>query len=708
MLEIIECQKARSAVTSIKVLQNNLVAISTQSHGIRIFSLDDCKNKNILSIMLLGHKTTAIDFHSQQNICAFANEQVIYIVSLLNKEILQTIYTHNGSIDVLSFVEKTPYLIAGTTEGRVMLYRYDGSSEISRLHSFLHAKTKHNAVKNYVSAIESYNHLVASSGYGSCVTLIHLNSYSNKKDFCDSKARVNSICFIDENLLLYGNINATVFIQPLNSRKKAKTITMPFLNIKNILHFKNSDFVVISGDSNSLVLINIRTAKIICSKYISFEDKIDKIVLTQEQNIIVVLCNNQILHVKLPKAQDLQNALQNKKLSQAFEMVHDNPKLQETHIYKKFEQLHENLYIKAMQALIKSNKKELEPIIKLLSILDTKSQEIDLMYQAYEQYPKFKNFYIDKKYAFAYTLSEKFPALKHTPQYTKMEEAFKENFTFAQKQILIGRKDIAADVLTPYITVFSKRAIIDLLLKQNKEFLQFLKALQTKDYSTINMLAAKYEVFQEIPSYIGLKESQKKELQKIDLLIDNGQIDNAITGITALHHSTCTQEALKDVYIKAHLAKELLYEYEQNNFKACYELIDANEILQKLHITILLEKHWQKLMEECESFALKGDIRSLKETLQKLILIKTRTSRVGDLLRLSFQIKIKQLIAHKKFKNAENIIYSYIDIFGMDKELNIIMNSYKKYVPNALAITQTKEKRIERDSWLNSQVFMNS
>ncbi len=125
MLKIIECQKARSAVTSIKVLQNNLVVISTQSHGIRIFSLDDCKNKTILSIMLLGHKTTAIDFHSQQNICAFANEQVIYIVSLLNKDILQTIYTHNGSINVLCFVEETPYFITGTKEGRVMLYRYD-------------------------------------------------------------------------------------------------------------------------------------------------------------------------------------------------------------------------------------------------------------------------------------------------------------------------------------------------------------------------------------------------------------------------------------------------------------------------------------------------------------------------------------------------------------------------------------------------------
>jgi len=289
----------------------------------------------------------------------------------------------------------------------------------------------------------------------------------------------------------------------------------------------------------------------------------------------------------LPKALDLQNALKNKKLYQAFEIVHDNPKLQETAIYKKFELLHENLYAKAMRALINADKKEFESITKLFSILDTKSQKIDLLHQAYTQYSKFKSFYLDKKYAFAYNLSEKYPLLKYAPQYAKMEELFKENFTFAQKQILAGRLDVAKQNLAPYITIPSKRNIINLLLKQNKEFLQFLKAIKNKEYATVSSLSMNNKVFQEIPSYISFKKSREMELQKADTLINNGHPDDAINKMNTLKNSTCIEEKLKNLYQKAHLAKELLYEYEKNNFKVCYELIDADEALQKLNITIL-------------------------------------------------------------------------------------------------------------------------
>jgi len=708
MLQITACQQGRSAITSIQALQNNLVAFSTYSHGIRIFSLDDCKNKTILSIALLGHKTTAICFHPQKEICAFANDTVIYVVSLVDKNILQTIYTHNGTVEILSFIADTSYLMTGTKEGRVMLYRYDGSSGISRLTSFLYEKNKRNVVKNYVSAFATYKHLIASSGYGSCVTVVNLNSHSNKKNFYDSNVRVNALCFVDENLLLYANVQGTVFIQPLKSSKKAKILTMPFSNIKDILYFKGSDFALISGDAKSIVLINIRSAKIIRNKYMSFKDEVTKITLTKSQNLLVVLNNKQILHVNFPKLVDLQNALQKKNLALAFEMVNDDPKLQQTKEYKKIEILYETLYQKAMQALIDSNQKELNNIVALLSKVDNKAKDIDLLYQAYEHFPRFKTFYLEKKYALAYNLSEKFPALKYTLQYKKMEESFKETFTFAQKQILIGRQDIAQDLLSSYMSVLSKRPVINLLLKQNKEFIQFLKALQKKDYSTLNLLSSKYKVFQEIPTFTALKESQEKRVQKIDATIDEGKIDEAVAEIKHLQESTCSQAQLKELYNKAQKAKELLRYYENNDFRKCYELIDENEMLTELTISTLLEKHWQKLMNICEAYALQGDIKSIKETLQELIRVTTRSQRIGDLLRLSFQTKIKQLIAQKKFKNAENIIYSYIDIFGIDKELTVLMKSYEKYASHTLAITQERKEHTKRDSWLNCEIIMNS
>jgi len=704
MPKIKECQKVRSEITALRTLQNNSIALSTKVHGIRIFGADDCQNRQILSISQLNYKTTAIDFHSSDNICAIANNKIIYIVSLTNKSILQTIFTHDGTIDILRFVPNRPYLLSGTKEGRVMLYRYDGHSELSRLVSFPHMREKREITNNYVSAFALSQNYVASSGYGGCVSLIHLNSHKQVKVFCDSRVRVNSLCFIDEEKLLFGNVAGTIYLQALKNKTKVLSINMPFTNIKNIIHFPQSDFVIISGKSNNISLINIKTAKLINPKYLIFKDEVHTMTLTNEQNLIVVLKNNQIYHVKFANAQDLKKCILDKNLQKAFKIIEADPRLQGTKEHKRVEILYDKLYANAFISLINSDKKELKKSIDIIKNIKSKTDDVTLLYKAYNNYTKFKSLYLEKKHALAYNLSDKFPPLKETPQYKKMEETFKEAYTFAQKQILMGRQDIAKDILVPYITVLSKRPLINLLLKQNKEFLEFLKALQKKDYKVIHSLISKYEFFKDIPGYSALKKSQEILLKNIISAINNTKVDKAIQQIRSLHNVTCNEDELKELYDHALSVKKLLASYEENDFRTCYILIDSDERLQKLEITKLLEKHWQKIMIECENYALQGNIQGIKETLNELISIPSRAQRTGDLLRLSFYTQIKQLIKKNKFKSAENIIYSYIDIFGRDKELKIIMDNYEKYTAKKLAITHEQEKKCSRDSWLHSQI----
>ncbi|WP_457749540.1 hypothetical protein [Sulfurimonas sp.] len=708
MQHIIECQKVRSKVTALKALHNNLVALATQTHGIRIFGADDCKNRQILSITQLNYKTTAVDFHPSQNICAIANNKIIYIISLSNKSILQTIHTNNGTIQILRFVPNLPYLVTGTAEGRVMLYRYDQRWGLSRLVSFPHIREKRKISNNYVSAFAFSQNYVACSGHGGCIKLIHLNSHKHTQVFCNSKVRINALCFSNEEKLLFGNVDGTVYIQSLKNRTKSETINMPFANIKNIIHFEHSDFAIISGQSNNISLIHIRTAKIITPKYLSFKDEVHTMTLTKEQNLIIVLKNNQIYHIKFATAQDLRHCILRKNLQKAFEIIDADPRLQDTKEHKRVEALYEKLYANALNALIESDKAEVKKTIEIIKNIHTKTEDIALLHKAYENYPKFKSLYLEKKYALAYNLSNKLPPLKYTPQYKKMEDAFKEAFTFAQKQILLGRQDVAKEILHPYITVLSKRTLVNLLLKQNKEFLEFLKALQNKDFKKIYSLVSQNEIFKEIPTYIALEKSQETLLKNIGMEIDKAKIDEAIQQIKALKDSPYKKNELEELYDYALCAKKLLTAYEENDFKKCYELIDEDERLQQLEISKLLEKHWQKLMHECENYALQGDIQGIKETLDELITITTRTQKTGDLLRLSFYTKIKQLIQKNKFKSTENIIYSYIDIFGIDKELREIMKHYETYTLKKLAITHEQEKKRERDAWIYSKILMNS
>jgi hypothetical protein len=111
-------------------------------------------------------------------------------------------------------------------------------------------------------------------------------------------------------------------------------------------------------------------------------------------------------------------------------------------------------------------------------------------------------------------------------------------------------------------------------------------------------------------------------------------------------------------------------------------------------------------MQECEVFALKGDIKSIKDRLGELIKVPTRLTKTGDLLRVSFHSKIKGLLAKKSYLNAENIIYSYIDIFGTDSEILSLMRIHEKITQKKLAFTLHQEHIVPRDNWIYSPLIM--
>ena len=710
MLTPQECLKTRSAITAITSLKDDKIAFSTKHHGAKIFSSPDCVVLKNLANEFLGYKTTAVAFSKESDLVAFANDSVIYVLDLTHKIIIQTIRTTDGTIEILSFVPNSPYLITGTNSGRVMKYRYDGRAQLSRLCSFPSMPTKHREQikNNYVSAFAFHGLYIACSGYGGAITLLKLNSLSNRVTIEASKVRINALCFLDKETLISGNVDGVIQIHSLKKRKTIKNITTPFNNIKNILIMPNSNYIMVSANSNKLILIDIELAKVISTNYLEFRHKVQHILLDSQMNLLVTLDSDELLKVKLPSREDLKSYIHSNTLDKAFNLLQRDPTLRGSREHKRIEVMYENLYTQAVNSLINHNTKEAKKLMEMFKDVPSKQEDINSIFNAFKHFNHFKTLFLEKKYALAYAMCEKHPALKRTQQFKKMEESFKEAFTFAQKQILIGREDVAKEILSVYATVVSKQPMIKLLLNKNKDFIAFLKAIQKKEYATIEKLLKSNESFANIPTYITLKNSTQTSLKTIEQLIDKNKIDEAIEEIKILQDIPELKEELKELYRTCKVAKELQKNYEENNFKDCYEIIDSNHNLDELELTKMLENHWFKLMSQCEEYALKGDIKSIKTKLNDLLLVKTRAEKTGDLLRVSFHTKIKALLAKRSFQNAENIIYSYIDIFGIDSELHFLMRGYEKMTNKKLAITLNQEKNISRDSWLTSSLIIDT
>jgi len=708
MLEKERCYKTRSEITAIEANQNGTLLFSTRLHGAKVFSYQTCNSVKNLSIELLGHKTTATAFNESEALLVFANATTIYVLDLNTKLTIQTIRTYEGEIEQIAFVPHTKYIVTGTKNGRVMQYRYDGRAHISRLCSFGHnlKEKKRNSANNYVSAFAFYENLIACSGYGGEIRVLKMHTYAQRVTIDSSKVRINTLCFLDKNTLVSGNVDGLIQIHSLKKHQTSKKISAPFREINKIILMENPRYIMVSGASKDIILIDTQSAKIVSKSYLSLSANVSNILLADSETLLALINKTEIEKIELPSVAHLKSYLLHNELNKAYALIEKDPMLQGTREHKRVEVMYEKFYSQAINALIDSNTKEARRLMQMFSDVASKREDIDSIFKAFEHYPRFKGLYLEKKYALAYPMAEKFPALKRTKQYKKMEESFKEAYTFAQKQILIGRADLAKEILSSYATVLSKKPMLKLLLNQNEDFIEFLKAINTKDYVSVWRLVKTDEMFAHIPTYIALQNEIDSSLKSIQTDIYKNRLESAVEKIKSMMHIPSIKEELQELYSLSKLVSKLHSAYEADNFVECYEIIDSSSELDALELSKLLESHYSKVIYKAEESALKGDLKGIKKVLGEFIHIKTREDQIGDLLRLSFYVKIKTLLAKHSFKAAESIIYSYLDIFGLDSEIRLIMKTFEGVSKKKLAITLDQDNHRARNEWKNSELIM--
>ena len=700
MLRPKECFRIRGEITALEALNNDEVIYTLRHKTVKSFLAKECRYNHSLMLEPIGSFTTAIAFSKTHQLIAIANQKTIFIYDIKTKLPLQTIISYNGEVSLLHFVENSPYLIVATTQGRVMQYRYDNKASLARLCSFgSNTLGKKTLLSTYVSAIDSYEDLIAASGYGGAITLVQLYSQTHKHALHKTRARVELLKFLSRELLVATTNDALIHFYHLNHHNEVKSISSPIGTVTALLPIANTHYALLASKGNKLALLDTDAQKIFSENFVRFESNIRFVTLLNAETVIVALENNTLQSLTLPLPQHLQALIDEKKYADAFLMLHNNPILKDTPQHKKLEKIYNNLYSKALKAFIAANKKDAMALIAQFEQIPQKKEDVQSLLKAFEFYPRFKSAFVEKRYNLAYSLCENYPALKHTYQYNRMEKEFKEAFAFAQKQIIMGRSDVARDIIYPFITVKSKKELVKLLLARNEEFLEFLKAVQNKEYKTIEKLCKEHELFKQLPNYLELVEQIEKQLDSIRNNIYKGESDKAIASIKELGQVSWIKEELKELYNLAVDVAELTSYYDKGDFLQAYELLDRSNLHTKTELATIMEKHWEKRIQKAEKYALSGDIEGVKQTLKELILLKSRSAKIGDLLRLSFHTQIRYLLAKRSFKNAEKLLYRYIDIFGIDTECRSLMNTFEKLSKTKLAITHEQETIKPRDAW---------
>jgi len=702
MPKIHECFNTRSQITQLAQLEGS-IAYSSRLHGLKLFSHEDCHILQNLRHEYLTSNTTHTIFSPDSLHVAFALNNIIYIINLKTKKLIQTIKSVDSKITHLSFDLSSSYIIAATQKGRVLQFKYSESTLLARVYSY-----KYEKIGNYrgsiISSMEFHKEYIITACYDGSIDIRNLYSKVNIASLKHSNSAITATCMVDEKTLISGDSQGNIYKQNISTPNSITEINTPFVSISQIITLSNPDYILVSSSSNSIAMINIRTAKTVHTSYLKFEVDILKILLINEETLIVALENHTLTKVLMPGVRELQSLILHNSLDKAFMLIDRNNMLYETHEYQTLQKNYRDIYLKAVDALINQNKKAALKITDPFKDIKSKKEEIKLLYGAFEIYPRFQTLFLEKNYTLCYNMASKLPALQLTNQYIKMEKVWKNVFLNAQRHILLGNKQDASALLSEYMSIASKRPIIKLILNENKLFVEFLKATEEKNFNKVNALAKKNSLLAQLPTYKILEEDMDDNLANIKKNIKYAKTQEARAAIELIHITPSVAQDIKVLLDACKDVEKLQKAYKEDNFKLCYELIDSSAHLSSTELGEMLNRHWVTLICQCEDYSLKGNIKGIKSTLSELMSIESRKEKVGDLLRVSFHIKIKQLLGAKKFKNAENIIYSYLDIFGSDKEIKHIMKQYEKFARVKLAITTNK--KIARDAWIHSDIIM--
>ncbi len=705
MLETSQCLRTRSKLIELKKLNNNLIVACTNLHGAKLFSTQDCQIQETITHEQLNSLSLAVSFSQNAEFVAFGSKSHIYILHIPSKILIKTIKIDSEIIEMLEFDNESKYIIAATKSGRVLQYRYDGSSLLARLYSFKVTNSKKNT-NSLVSSFTFYKNIMACGGNNGIIFSINLHTRTGKQTLHNDNYRINSLCILNSTTIVSGDNKGNLYVNSLTNNKLIKKIETGFTKIIQIILMPNPNYIMIIGEEKYIAIYDIHHFKLLHSKYLEFDDIVTKVLVSDKNSLLVALNNNTIEQVNLPDASELADLIKENLLDKAFILCEQHLMLKGTQEYKELEKAYTKIYNQALEALINHNNDRAHEFIKIFKYTESKKEELQLLFKAFENYPRFKNLYLEKKFALAYTMSSVFPPLKKTFQYAKMEELWKESFKNAQRQIAHGKPENAKTLLNEYITIESKRPIIKLILNNNDIFIEFLKAIESKEFKKVDTIAKTNELFTKIPTYKNVQKEMSLSIIDIQKDIDNCDLNSAIKKVSKLHNIDSVISSVSVLKNECKALKKLQDAYKENQFIKCYEIIDNNPSLNSTQLAILLQDHWFKIISKCEGFALKGNIKDIKTTLGDLIQLSTRRDKIGDLFRLSFHTKIKSLIAKKTYKKAEAIVYSYIDIFGLDNEISSIMKIYESISKTKLAITQNA--RQPRDNWINSQTIMGS
>lgn len=690
-----------SPIVAIAPLRLPMIGIVTATHEIYLYNLSDNTKEKVLRLKIQDEAKLYCAFDPLHYHFAFGTDrsESIHLIDLNQKKVIRRFELEEQHPTLIAFDHSGSYLVCGTDQGRVLLWRYDSSTLIARMHSFPEYAAS-SAIKpkfNFVSAIAFEENLVATTGYGGSIALTDYRSQTQTKRLHPGHVKNGALLFYKESLIV-GNQSGTLLRLDCNSQFPSQRLSTSLGLITHLLQVGPEPYILATSEQRRIILIDGDTMKIINDRHIELDEPMTALSKDEKDRLYVGTAKGELYCFDLLPLHRLESLIESAQYADAYRYAQQEPLLLQSKPYKKLESIFERQRESARLALengeIEKAKTLLQPFTSI------KSKEITALSTAYAQMKRLTYLFQQQKFSPFYGLIEQYPLLRSTSLFAQAEKLWSQHFAQAQKFMLVGKQKESRAQLQLFAAVGAKGPLIQLLLQHFDVLKLCSRAIHNHDYRTLMNLSQRYPIIRKLPSYIELISKAGELISATTDAVKAKEFEQASFLLDELAQAVQYKEDFIRLKTFASRASNLHHAIVHNHWRSAYRLLDSYPELMILPWAEALEEQWHQTLQQCETHAIRADVSAIRHELSNLINLPSRHERVGDILRTAYQIQLKLLLRSDPAK-FETGVKNYCELFGMDTELRyLIKTAQSQGIPLTLQPILFLPKK--RDQWLGS------
>ena len=682
-MQPIKILNVKKAVSKIKYIGEGQICVIDENNTVRIYDVTTFKLIDGFKIKLPKNnpQENSVDVSHQGKYIAIAvrGKHKTTVWSVKDKKLIFTLGWHKGDVLSVRFDREEKYLMTGGEDGRAYIWSMLTGKMVSSLPP--HA--------DYITSVAfSKNCLWGATGsYDKSVTITNISSMDISYRKKVHRGAVSALEFMSNQKMLSGDKTGELVLWNYAKGNVLKRLSPMADRILDVTFNPDESFMFAVCDTNKKVsLYSIQEGELISDEFIKILELPSTIEYIPELDYLVLgtMDGGVYFYDLFEDEKKLAALIEKNEYETAYQMIDQNPFLKRTKTYQALEEKWDKLLLLAQKKFEQGETDVAKQILAPFLKIPSKRSFVQSLYNDFSEFEKFKKAVVGRKYPLAYSLVAKYPFLKNTLYYKKMEEDWKKVFNKAKELMLKrGREDEVKELLKPFRGVTEKTPFIQTLFNEKQLYQMFTQKLMKKEFDDFFSMVNRYPFLSDSDEYSKAIKYGKSLIQKSKELLRLGEYKKVLNISEILEHFPMFKEESEELKSQANILLEFQRILATHDLNLIETFVKDHPFLEDVEDYQNIEREWREKLQKAEIYAAKGNVLDILNELQDYINLKDKRTKIGQLIRSAYLQQIMSvLVKASKGQNVgkyfEKAVKNYIKLFGFDMEISDLIEKAKK------------------------------